>query len=106
LIIVTASYEGQPADNAAQFFDWLLHLPKSETTKNIRYAVFGCGNHDWATTYQRIPTIVDNLLEEHGASRVIPRGEGDSSQGNFFQVFEDFQKKLWETLSKVKKDAS
>jgi cytochrome P450 / NADPH-cytochrome P450 reductase len=45
--------------------------------------------------------MVDEMLEGNGAQRLVKRGEGDSSQGDFFQVFEDFQVGLWEALSKV-----
>jgi cytochrome P450/NADPH-cytochrome P450 reductase len=42
--------------------------------------VFGCGNRDWAATYQAIPRLIDERLAAHGASRVIDRGEGDARE--------------------------
>src|SRR3984893_17589056 len=52
VLIFCASYNGAPPDNAAQFVKWLdSDLPKDAFAK-VRYAVFGCGNSDWAATYQ------------------------------------------------------
>ncbi|KAJ7601926.1 fatty acid hydroxylase [Mycena polygramma] len=75
VVIITASFEGQPADNAAQFVDWLRSIKGNQLT-GVRFAVFGCGNSDWATTFQAIPTLCDELFEKNGATRMIPRGSG------------------------------
>ena len=57
VLIFCASYNGAPPDNAMQFVKWLgSDLPKDAFAK-LRYAVFGCGNSDWAATYQSIPRL-------------------------------------------------
>jgi cytochrome P450 / NADPH-cytochrome P450 reductase len=56
LVIVTASYEGEPCDNAAHFYDWLQNLKDGETIKTS-YAVFGCGHSDWKQTFHKIVSI-------------------------------------------------
>lgn len=43
VIIITASYEGEPPDNASLFFTWLKGLD-GEPLKGVQYSVFGCGN--------------------------------------------------------------
>ncbi|KAJ7794087.1 fatty acid hydroxylase [Mycena olivaceomarginata] len=101
VIIITASYEGEPADNAARFVDWLRHIEEeSNQLNNVRFAVFGCGNSDWTATFQKIPTLCDELFEKHGGSRLIPRGSGDAGAGDFFQKFDEFEAALWATVSK------
>jgi cytochrome P450/NADPH-cytochrome P450 reductase len=51
----TYCYNGAPPDNATQFVKWLgSDLPRDAFAK-ARYAVFGCGNSDWAATYQSVP---------------------------------------------------
>jgi cytochrome P450/NADPH-cytochrome P450 reductase len=78
VLIFCASYNGAPPDNATQFMKWLGgDLPKDAFAK-VRYAVFGCGNSDWAATYQSIPRIIDEQLKAHGARSVYARGEGDA----------------------------
>jgi cytochrome P450/NADPH-cytochrome P450 reductase len=78
VLIFCASYNGAAPDNATQFIKWLGgDLPK-DAFANVRYAVFGCGNSDWAATYQSIPRLIDERLAGHGARSVYPRGEGDA----------------------------
>jgi cytochrome P450/NADPH-cytochrome P450 reductase len=78
VLIFCASYNGAPPDNATQFVKWLgSGLPKDAFSK-VRYALFGCGNSDWAATYQSIPRMIDEQLAAHGARGVYARGEGDA----------------------------
>ena len=80
VIVVTASYNGTPTDNAAKFVEWLSGdklTPKAFA--GTRFTVFGCGDHDWADTFQRIPRLIDEKLVSYGAERIYPRGEGDQS---------------------------
>jgi cytochrome P450 / NADPH-cytochrome P450 reductase len=78
VLIICASYNGAPPDNATQFFKWLGgDLPKDAFAR-LRYAVFGCGNSDWAATYQSVPRFIDEQLAAHGGRAIYPRGEGDA----------------------------
>ncbi|KAH9899295.1 fatty acid hydroxylase [Cubamyces lactineus] len=98
LVIVTASFEGEPADNAAHFFEWLQNLKGSEMA-GVKYSVFGCGNRDWVRTFQRVPTIIDDLLAERGAKRMQERGVGDAQAAEFFQIFDEWEAQLWKALA-------
>jgi cytochrome P450/NADPH-cytochrome P450 reductase len=78
VLIFCASYNGAAPDNATQFVKWLTgDLPKDAFAK-VKYAVFGCGNSDWAATYQSIPRVIDEQMAAHGARAVYARGEGDA----------------------------
>jgi cytochrome P450/NADPH-cytochrome P450 reductase len=78
VLIFCASYNGAPPDNAAAFVQWLTgDLPQGAFDK-LRYAIFGCGNSDWAATYQSIPRLIDERLASHGGRNVFTRGEGDA----------------------------
>jgi cytochrome P450 / NADPH-cytochrome P450 reductase len=78
VLIFCASYNGAPPDNATQFVKWLGgDLPKDAFAR-LRYAVFGCGNSDWAATYQSVPRMIDEQLAAHGGRSVYARGEGDA----------------------------
>ncbi|KAK3943363.1 cytochrome P450 [Diplogelasinospora grovesii] len=99
LVVITASYEGQPPDNAARFVAWLSGQKSEDAFTGVRYAVFGCGHIDWATTFQRIPTLVDDTLSEHGATRVTERGSSDVSKRDTFGDFSKWTtEKLWPAL--------
>ncbi|KAF4306958.1 Cytochrome P450 [Botryosphaeria dothidea] len=100
IAIVTASYEGQPADNAAHFVAWLESLKGTELD-GVNYAVFGCGHHDWAATFHRIPTLVDRLFEERGGKRVAPLSTADAGAGDMFSDFEKWEdEEFWPAMKK------
>ena len=102
IVVVTASYEGQPPDNARLFVSAVEALPEGALT-GARFAVFGCGNRQWARTYQAIPKRVDAALARAGATRLAERGETDSG-GDFFGAFDEwwagFLPRLREALGK------
>jgi len=78
VVIATASYNGLPPDNAVQFCDWLRRSElNAESLQGVKYAVFGCGNRDWAATFQAIPRLIDEKLAACGATRIVGLGEGD-----------------------------
>jgi cytochrome P450 / NADPH-cytochrome P450 reductase len=78
ILIICASYNGAPPDNATQFVKWLGGDLAKDAFAKVRYAVFGCGNSDWAATYQSVPRFIDEKLTAHGARAIYPRGEGDA----------------------------
>lgn len=49
IVIVTASYEGEPPDNARHLVSYLESVEDKAALKDVSYAVFGCGHHDWAS---------------------------------------------------------
>jgi len=91
---------GEPADNAAYFVEWLSNL-QGEPLSNLRYAVFGCGNRDWARTYQRIPTLVDELIGKRGGAALLPRGEGDAGGSGMSDDFDSWERLLFKKLAEV-----
>ncbi|MFK7912968.1 MAG: cytochrome P450, partial [Pseudomonadales bacterium] len=95
VLIATASYNGTPPDNAGAFCEWLTSTPGD--LSGVRYAVFGLGNRDWATTYQRIPRLLDSALEEAGAERLLPPGEADAA-GDFYGQVDNWFATLWPQL--------
>lgn len=98
-VIVTASYNGTPPDNAAAFCAWLEDPALAgEAFAGVSYAVFGCGNRDWAATYQKIPRFVDDQLAAHGAARLLPRAEGDAA-GDFDDAADAWLAALWPALA-------
>ncbi len=97
VLVVTASYNGQPPDNAARFWRWVNAQPAG-SLQGVRFAVLGCGNRDWVDTYQAIPRGVDAALAAAGATRVAPRGEADAA-GDFFGDVDRWSQALWPRLA-------
>ncbi|KAI1337358.1 hypothetical protein F5Y15DRAFT_391153 [Xylariaceae sp. FL0016] len=100
VIIITASYEGEPPDNAAHFVSWAVESSKdSSAFKNVQYAVFGVGHHDWAQTFHRIPKLMNYKLAEGGADRIAEIGLSDAGSGDTFTDFETWEDSiLWPAL--------
>ncbi len=99
VVIVSASYNGSPPDNAAQFVRWLRdETLAADALRGVSYAVFGCGNRDWASTYQSIPKFIDEALRAHGARPIYFRGEGDQ-RDDFDGQFRSWYATLWPALA-------
>ncbi len=99
LLIITSSYNGKPPSNAGQFVQWLEEVKPGEL-EGVRYAVFGCGDHNWAATYQAVPRLIDEKLAEKGAERFSSRGEGDVS-GDFEGKLDEWKKSMWTDAMKA-----
>jgi cytochrome P450 / NADPH-cytochrome P450 reductase len=97
-VIITASYEGQPPDNASQFVKWLEMLDGG--LDGVEYAVFGCGHSEWVSTFQRIPNLVDELMEKHGGKRLAQRGFANAAEGEIFGSFDTWtHASLWPAVA-------
>ncbi|KAF1974985.1 NADPH-cytochrome P450 reductase-like protein [Bimuria novae-zelandiae CBS 107.79] len=103
--IITASYEGQPADNAGHFVTWLNSLKGSELS-NVNYSVYGCGHRDWASTFHKVPKAIDRAIEELGGSRIAQMGTADASKGDIFTEFEAWEEKVFWPAVKERYGAS
>jgi cytochrome P450/NADPH-cytochrome P450 reductase len=62
LIVVTASYDGEPADNARKFVRMLQN--SKDSVAGVSYAVFGCG--------KLTCPLLGRLLIRHRESRLAP----------------------------------
>ncbi|MFF7701777.1 cytochrome P450 [Streptomyces lydicus] len=78
VVIVAASYNGQPTDDAAAFVQWLKTAP-DDAAVGLPFAVLGVGDRNWAATYQHVPTLIDDRLDALGGHRLLPRAEADAS---------------------------
>jgi cytochrome P450/NADPH-cytochrome P450 reductase len=96
-IVVCSSYNGTPPDNAAAFCRWIGGAP-ADAADGVAYTVFGCGNTEWAATYQAVPTLLDEQLAAHGARRVHDRGEGNAA-GDFDAAYRAWYGSLWADLA-------
>ena len=54
---------------------------------------------DWKDTFQRIPTSIDTMLKERGATRLLERGVADAADNDVFNDFEKWEdEQFWPTL--------
>ena len=97
-VIITSSYEGQPPDNAKKFVSWLDKLKDSKTLNGVRYSVMGVGNSDWATTFHRIPKLINERLRELGAEAITDAGY-TNVKADLVGPFDDWSEALLKSLS-------
>lgn len=91
-VFCLATYgEGDPTDNAMDFFEWLQNGDVDLT--GLNYAVFGLGNKTYEH-YNEVGIYVDRRLEERGATRVFELGLGDDD-GNIEDDFITWKDRFW-----------
>ncbi|WP_217207135.1 bifunctional cytochrome P450/NADPH--P450 reductase [Streptomyces sp. AC550_RSS872] len=96
VVIVAASYNGRPTDDATEFVTWLEGLEPG-ALEGLSYAVLGVGDRNWAATYQRIPTLIDERLAAAGATSLLERGAADAA-GDFAGTVDRWTGDLWTAL--------
>lgn len=101
VVIACASYNGAAPDNATRFLKWLTETTAPDALRGVNYTVFGCGNRDWASTYQIVPRTIDERMAALGATRLVARGEGDAREdmdGQFRTWFGPLYREIAEKL--------
>jgi len=99
VVVVVATYgEGDPTDNAVEFFKWIQDQDLAEDTlKGMSFTVMGLGNRQYVN-FNSCGKTADARLEQLGASRIYVRGEGDDDQ-NIEEDFEQWKGNgLWPAL--------
>ncbi len=97
LAVICGSYNGEPPDNARAFAAWVESLPATSLT-NTLFVLFGCGDRNWASTYQQVPRRLYQALAQAGAKPLMPMGEADAA-GDFFGDFDRWYDTTWQTLA-------
>lgn len=91
-VFCLATYgEGDPTDNAMEFYEWLQNGDANLT--GLNYAVFGLGNKTYEH-YNEVAIYVDKRLEELGGTRVYCLGLGDDD-ANIEDDFITWKEGFW-----------
>ncbi|RWS20774.1 NADPH--cytochrome P450 reductase-like protein, partial [Leptotrombidium deliense] len=94
-IFCLATYgEGDPTDNAQEFYEWLQNSAGDLT--GLNYAVFGLGNKTYEH-YNSMGKYVDKRLEELKAKRIFELGLGDDD-ANIEEDFITWKEHLWSAV--------
>ncbi|ORX59568.1 cytochrome P450 [Hesseltinella vesiculosa] len=103
VVVITATYNGYPPDDAVAFDQWLVEKTEAaeKSPDNILegclYAVFGCGNKQWASTFQKFPKKVNDGLDLLGADKLLPPGVGDAND-DIDGDFASWTSEFWSAL--------
>lgn len=91
-VFCMATYgEGDPTDNAQDFYDWLQETDVDLT--GLKFAVFGLGNKTYEH-FNAMGKYVDKRLEQLGAQRIFEVGMGDDD-GNLEEDFITWREQFW-----------
>ena len=101
-VFLTATYgEGEPTDNARDFFNWLKDADDKGTEYNkflgLNYCVFGLGSTDYEN-FNRVGTFIDKRMSDLGATRVMDLVRGNDAM-DIEADFAHWRETLWPTLT-------
>ncbi|XP_042564364.1 NADPH--cytochrome P450 reductase isoform X3 [Clupea harengus] len=83
--------EGDPTDNAQDFYDWMQAA--YDSLEGVNFAVFGLGNKTYEH-FNAMGKLVDKRLAELGAKRVFDLGLGDDDS-NLEEDFVSWKELFW-----------
>ncbi len=94
VVIISSTWgEGDPPDNAVDFWNW-LKADTAPSLENLNFAVLGLGDKNYSD-FCGASKKFDERLEVLGAKRIVPRGECDVDYEAAAQSWIDG---LWEKL--------
>ncbi|KAI0127271.1 hypothetical protein BJ170DRAFT_732954 [Xylariales sp. AK1849] len=98
IFIMSTFGEGDPSDNAGDFWDYLGKQPE-KSLENLEYSAFGLGNSNYQH-YNRVIDIVTAELDKLGAKAFMPVGKADDANGQTEEHFMEWKDAILQILQK------
>lgn len=104
VMFILATYgEGEPTDNAADFYNFILGERDSYADNygrlgHLNYVTFGLGNKTYEH-YNEVARRVGEALKTLGAHRVGDAGEGDDGAGSMEEDFLSWKDGMWKAVA-------
>ncbi|KAK8813361.1 hypothetical protein WA158_002953 [Blastocystis sp. Blastoise] len=94
LFFMSSYGNGEPTDNAQEFFDWLKeNKAEKDILPNLTYSVFGLGDH-YYPKYNIIGKTTDLILGKIGGKQFMPISLGDAAD-DIESDFDKWEKQFW-----------
>ncbi|KXG46735.1 NADPH-cytochrome p450 reductase, FAD-binding, alpha-helical domain-3 [Penicillium griseofulvum] len=93
IFLVSTYGEGDPSDNTAEFWSWILKA-RDVSLSNLRYAAFGLGNTNYKF-YNRVVDVIIEGLDKFGAQAIIPVGKANDAEGTTEEDFMSWKDDLF-----------
>ncbi|KYR00810.1 NADPH-cytochrome-P450 oxidoreductase [Tieghemostelium lacteum] len=94
MFLVSTHGEGDPTDNAKDFYLWLTSDERPNgLLNNLPFTVFGLGNKTYEH-YNAVARVMDKKLGDLGGKRIFERGEGDDD-ATLEEDFIHWRKRMW-----------
>ncbi|GAM21340.1 hypothetical protein SAMD00019534_045150 [Acytostelium subglobosum LB1] len=94
MFLVATHGEGDPTDNAKEFYTWITSQEREPGMLNgVPFTVFGLGNKTYEH-FNAVARVFDRRLEELGGKRIYERGEGDDD-ATLEEDFQHWKKNMW-----------
>ncbi|KAK7967911.1 bifunctional p-450: NADPH-p450 reductase [Apiospora aurea] len=90
VVIIAASYEGQPTHNASHFVNWIQNLEDDKKLEGARYAVWGCGAGSGGYSPGKTRSLSDGAHGDHQCNAK------DRDMFSDFETWEDHT--LWPAI--------
>ena len=95
-VFILSTYgEGDPSDNTAVFWEWIMKAESS--LPKLRFAAFGLGNSNYKH-YNRVVDVVVPKLELAGAHKMLDTGKADDAKGSTEEDFVSWKDDLFRTF--------
>ncbi|CRG96779.1 flavodoxin-like protein [Plasmodium gallinaceum] len=100
VFIVSTYGDGEPTDNAIEFFKWLKSLNNDNTYfRNTKYSIMGLGSRQYSH-FNKVAKKLDNYLLKFKAEKISETIFGDDDD-NLYHDFEIWKKKFFKELPRI-----
>lgn len=99
VFIMSTFGEGDPSDNAGDFWRYLNAKSIEEKLTNLNYAAIGLGNTNYQH-YNRVIDVVTSTIDRLGATAILPTARVDDAEGTTEAQFIEWRESLLATLQR------
>lgn len=90
MFLISTHYEGEPPDDANDWWDWLKDSSNGQDYKHLKFAMFGLGDKTYQY-FNKFSLDVAEKLTGYGASLIHNHGQGSNHLNHIEDDFEEWK---------------